>query len=71
VIECRECQTFGELRTFGTALESAEAGFKLASLIDPRKGTARIASTFERSILVRANQALDGDDVVSQAFACR
>jgi len=33
-------------------------------LIDPKKRTARVFSTVEKSALVRADQALDGGDVL-------
>jgi Uma2 family endonuclease len=44
--------------------EYFEAGVSLVWLIDPKKRTARVFSTVEKSILVRADQALDGDDVL-------
>ena len=40
------------------------AGARLVWLIDPKKRTARVFSTVERSVLVRADQALDGGDVL-------
>jgi Uma2 family endonuclease len=44
--------------------EYFEAGVVLVWLIDPRKRTARVVSTVEKSIVVRADQALDGGDVL-------
>jgi Uma2 family endonuclease len=44
--------------------EYFDAGVQLVWLIDPRKRTARVFSTVERSTLVRANQALDGGAVL-------
>jgi Uma2 family endonuclease len=44
--------------------EYFEAGVVLVWLIDPRKRTARVFSTVEKSIVVRADQALDGGDVL-------
>jgi len=40
------------------------AGVRLVWLIDPRKRTARVFSALEKSALVRADQALDGGDVL-------
>jgi Uma2 family endonuclease len=44
--------------------EYFEAGGTLVWLIDPRKRTARVFSALEKFILVRADQALDGGDVL-------
>jgi Uma2 family endonuclease len=44
--------------------EYFEAGVVLVWLIDPRKRTARVFSSAEKSTLVRADQALDGADVL-------
>jgi Uma2 family endonuclease len=44
--------------------EYFDAGVLLVWLIDPRKRTARVFSTIERSALVRANQSLDGGAVL-------
>ena len=44
--------------------EYFEAGVILVWLIDPRKRTARIFSTVEKSVLVRAHQELDGGEVL-------
>ena len=44
--------------------EYFDAGVRLVWLIDPRKCTARIFSTVEKSSLVRADQALDGSAVL-------
>ena len=44
--------------------EYFEAGVILVWLIDPRKRTARVFSTAEKSTLVRADQSLDGGDVL-------
>jgi Uma2 family endonuclease len=44
--------------------EYFEAGVILVWLIDPRKRTARVFSTVEKSVLVRADQELDGGDVL-------
>jgi len=44
--------------------EYFDAGVILVWLIDPRKRTARVFSTVEKSALVRANQALDGGAVL-------
>jgi Uma2 family endonuclease len=44
--------------------EYFDAGVKLVWLIDPRKRTARVFSTVEKSVLVRADQELDGGDVL-------
>ncbi len=44
--------------------EYFEAGVILVWLIDPKKRTARVFSTVEKSTLVRADQSLDGDDVM-------
>jgi Uma2 family endonuclease len=41
-----------------------DAGVRLVWLIDPRKRTARVYATIEKSTLVRANQALDGGAVL-------
>jgi Uma2 family endonuclease len=45
--------------------EYFEAGVILVWLIDPKKRTARVFSTVEKSVLLRADQALDGGDVLS------
>ena len=44
--------------------EYFDAGVILVWLIDPRKRTARVFSTVEKSVLVRADQALDGGAVL-------
>jgi Uma2 family endonuclease len=44
--------------------EYFEAGVALVWLIDPKKRTARVYSTVEKSTLVRADQALDGGAVL-------
>jgi Uma2 family endonuclease len=44
--------------------EYFEAGVSLVWLIDPKKRTARVYSTPEKSILVGADQCLDGGDVL-------
>jgi Uma2 family endonuclease len=44
--------------------EYFEAGVILVWLIDPKKRTARVFSTVEKSVLVRADQFLDGGDVL-------
>jgi len=44
--------------------EYFEAGVILVWLIDPKKRTARVYSTVEKSALIRADQALDGGDVL-------
>jgi Uma2 family endonuclease len=44
--------------------EYFDAGVLLVWLIDPRKRTARVSSTVERSVLVRANQSLDGGAIL-------
>ena len=44
--------------------EYFEAGVTLVWLIDPKKRTARVFSTVEKSTLVRADQMLDGGDVL-------
>jgi Uma2 family endonuclease len=44
--------------------EYFEAGVRLVWLIDPRKRTAQVFSTPEKSVLVRADQFLDGADVL-------
>jgi Uma2 family endonuclease len=44
--------------------EYFEAGVRVVWLIDPRKPTARVYTAPERSILIRADQALDGGDVL-------
>jgi Uma2 family endonuclease len=44
--------------------EYFEAGVILVWLIDPRKRTARVFSSVEKSVLVRADQELDGGDVL-------
>jgi hypothetical protein len=38
--------------------------------IDPKKRSARVFSTVEKSVLVRANQSLDGADILP-GFAVR
>ena len=45
--------------------EYFEAGVILVWLIDPKKRTARVFSTAEKSVLIRADQALDGGDVLT------
>jgi Uma2 family endonuclease len=44
--------------------EYFEARVRLVWLIDPKKRTARVFSVPERSILIRADQTLDGGDVL-------
>ncbi len=44
--------------------EYLEAGAVLVWLIDPKNRTARVVSTTEKSVLVRADQALDGGAVL-------
>jgi Uma2 family endonuclease len=44
--------------------EYFDAGVVLVWLIDPRKRTARVFSTVAKSVLVRADQALDGGAVL-------
>jgi Uma2 family endonuclease len=44
--------------------EYFEAGVRLVWLIDPKKRTARVFSAPEKSVLVRADQALDGAHVL-------
>jgi Uma2 family endonuclease len=44
--------------------EYFEARVRLVWLIDPKKRSARVFSTAEKSTLVRADQALDGGDVL-------
>ena len=44
--------------------EYFDAGVSLVWLIDPKKRTARIFSTVEKSILIRADQSLDGGTVL-------
>jgi Uma2 family endonuclease len=44
--------------------EYFEAAVSLVWLIDPRKRTARAYSTPENSVLILANQSLDGADVL-------
>jgi Uma2 family endonuclease len=44
--------------------EYFEAGVRLIWLIDPKKRTARVFSVPERSVLIRADQTLDGGDVL-------
>ena len=44
--------------------EYFEARVRLVWLIDPKKRSARVFSTVEKSALVRANQALEGGDVL-------
>jgi Uma2 family endonuclease len=44
--------------------EYFEAGVVLVWLIDPKKRTAQVFSTGEKPILIRADQALDGVDVL-------
>ena len=44
--------------------EYFEAGVILVWLIDPKKRTARVFSTMDRSVVVRADQSLDGGDVL-------
>jgi Uma2 family endonuclease len=44
--------------------EYFEAGVVLVWLIDPKKRTAQVFSTGEKPILIRADQALDGGDVL-------
>ncbi|HEX3449090.1 MAG TPA: Uma2 family endonuclease [Isosphaeraceae bacterium] len=44
--------------------EYFEAGVRLVWLIDPKKRTARVFSVPERSVLIRADQTLDGGEVL-------
>jgi Uma2 family endonuclease len=44
--------------------EYFEAGVVLIWLIDPKKRTARVFSTIGKSVLVQANESLDGGDVL-------
>ena len=44
--------------------EYFEAGVSLVWLIDPRKRIARVYSTPDKSVLIRADQSLDGADVL-------
>jgi Uma2 family endonuclease len=44
--------------------EYFEAGAGLVWLIDPKKRTARLYSAADKSVLVRADQSLDGGDVL-------
>jgi Uma2 family endonuclease len=44
--------------------EYFEAGVVLVWLIDSKKRTARVYSTVEKSVLLRADQTLDGGDVL-------
>jgi Uma2 family endonuclease len=44
--------------------EYFDAGVRVVWLIDPRERTARVYTAPERSILIRADQALDGGDVL-------
>jgi Uma2 family endonuclease len=44
--------------------EYFDAGVRLVWLIDPKKRTARVFSAPEKSILVRADQSLDGGEVL-------
>ena len=44
--------------------EYFEAGVTLVWLIDPKKRTARVFSTVEKSTLIRADQSLDGGTVL-------
>jgi Uma2 family endonuclease len=44
--------------------EYFEAGVVLVWLIDPKKRTARVFSTIGKSVLVQANESLDGGDVL-------
>ena len=44
--------------------EYFEAGVRLVWLIDPKKRSARVFSSVEKSAVVRADQALDGGDVL-------
>jgi hypothetical protein len=67
-----------EERTIGIASRQFAHGFRPAWLIDqqsdrrassfggflPKKRTARVFSTVEKSVLIRADQALDGGDVL-------
>jgi Uma2 family endonuclease len=50
--------------------EYFDAGVILVWLIDPRKRTARVFSSIEKSTLVREHQALDGGEVLP-GFAVR
>jgi Uma2 family endonuclease len=44
--------------------EYFDAKVRLVWLIDPKKRTARVFSTVEKSVLIRADQSLDGGDVL-------
>jgi Uma2 family endonuclease len=44
--------------------EYFDAGAILVWLIDPKKRTARVFSSVGKSVLLRADQALDGGDVL-------
>ena len=44
--------------------EYFDAGVRLVWLIDPKKRNARVFSAPDKSILVRADKALDGGDVL-------
>jgi Putative restriction endonuclease len=44
--------------------EYFEAGVILVWLIDPSKRTARVFSTVEKAVLIRADQVLDGANVL-------
>ncbi len=44
--------------------EYFEAGVILVWLIDPKKRTARVFSAMDRSVVVRADQSLDGGNVL-------
>jgi len=44
--------------------EYFEAGVIMVWLIDPKKRTARVYSTVEKSVLLRADEALDGGEVL-------
>ena len=50
--------------------EYFDAGVTLVWLIDPKKRTARVFSTVDKSVLVRSDQSLDGGDVLP-GFAIR
>jgi Uma2 family endonuclease len=45
--------------------EYFDAGVMMVWLIDPKKRTARVFSSVGKSVLLRADQALDGGDVLS------
>ncbi len=47
-----------------------EAGVMIVWLIDPRRRTARVFSTIEKSTLIRADQSLDGG-LVLRGFVLR